>query len=316
MNIVLLEDLAVPEEVLDSYRKKLEEQGHTLQVYERTGDLKTLQEEIRPADALILANMPLPWKALEGADHLKYIDVAFTGTDHIPVREATANGIQVSNASGYATESVAELALCFALELLRKLPSLHEAGKAGGTKQGLRGRLLKDRTVGIVGAGHIGKRTAELFHALGANVLAYNRSAVSDPAIAEQVPLKELLQRSNVVSLHLPLTESTRGLIGKEELQSMKPDAFLINTARGPVVDSQALAQALEQGTIAGAALDVFDTEPPLPSDDPLLHAPNTILTPHMGFDSEESMLARAEIVFDNLQNWLDGHPVNLVNAE
>lgn len=316
MNIVLLEDLAVPEEVLDSYRKKLEEQGHTLQVYERTGDLKTLQEEIRPADALIVANMPLPWKALEGAEHLKYIDVAFTGTDHIPVSEAAARGIQVSNASGYATESVAELALCFALELLRRLPSLQEAGKAGGTKQGLRGRLLMDRTVGIVGAGHIGKRTAELFHALGAHVLAYNRSAVSDPAIEEQVPLKELLQRSDVVSLHLPLTESTRGLIGKEELQSMKPDAFLINTARGPVVDSQALAQALEQGTIAGAALDVFDTEPPLPADDPLLHAPHTILTPHMGFDSEESMLARADIVFDNLQNWLDGHPVNLVNAE
>ena len=316
MNIVLLEDLAVPEEVLDSYRKKLEEQGHTLQVYKRTGDLKTLQEEIRPADALIVANMPLPWKALEGAEHLKYIDVAFTGTDHIPVREAAARGIQVSNASGYATESVAELALCFALELLRRLPSLQEAGKAGGTKQGLRGRLLKDRTVGIVGAGHIGKRTAELFNALGAHVLAFNRSAVSDSAIEEQVPLKELLQRSDVVSLHLPLTESTRGLIGEEELQSMKPDAFLINTARGPVVDSQALAQALEQGTIAGAALDVFDTEPPLPADDPLLQAPRTILTPHMGFDSEESMLARAEIVFDNLQNWLDGHPVNLVSAE
>lgn len=168
--------------------------------------------------------------------------------------------------------------------------------------------------MGIIGTGHIGTRTAEYFKALGARVIGHNDSGRENPVFDEMVSLEDLLKNADVVSLHTPLTPSTRHLIGKEELEKMKPTAFLINTARGPVVDTDALVEALKNGGIAGAALDVFDQEPPLPKDSPVFEAPNTLLTPHMGFDSEESMQIRSEIAFDNLQNWLDGHPVNVVN--
>ena len=143
--------------------------------------------------------------------------------------------------------------------------------------------------------------------------VSFSRSAVSDPAIDAQVSLDELLQRADIVSLHCPLTEQTRGMIGREQLAQMQRHAILINTARGGVVDSVALAEALERGEIAGAACDVFETEPPLPTDHPLLHSPNTIVTPHIAFASVESMEQRAEIVFDNLYAWLEGRQINAV---
>ena len=143
--------------------------------------------------------------------------------------------------------------------------------------------------------------------------LAYNRSAVSDPAIDQQVSLEELLERADIVSLHCPLTAETKGLIGADQLACMKQSAILINTARGGVVDSAPLAAALEKGNIAGAACDVFEVEPPLPADHPLLHCPNTIVTPHIAFASVESMEQRADIVFGNLYSWLDGTQVNAV---
>ena len=315
MNIVLLEDLAVPASVMEDWKAKLNEQGHTLHIYNKTSDAALLQEECKEADAIILANMPLPWSAIEQADKLKFIDVAFTGTDHVPVKEASETGIVISNASVYATERVAELCIAFAIELLRKLPALETAGKEGKTKAGLRGRLVHGKTVGIVGTGHIGTRTAEYFKALGAHVIGCNHSGKDNPVFDEMVSLEDLLKRSDLVSLHTPLTDSTRHLIGAEQLSLMKHSAFLINTARGAVVDTDALSEALKKGTIAGAALDVYDKEPPLPKDCPFFETPNTLMTPHMGFDSEESMQIRAEIVFDNLQNWLAGHPLNVVNA-
>ncbi|MCI7742771.1 MAG: hypothetical protein MSO56_10835 [Clostridiales bacterium] len=138
-------------------------------------------------------------------------------------------------------------------------------------------------------------------------MLAYSRSAVSAPAIDEQVSLEGLLKRVDIVSLHCPLTADTKGMIGKDQLALMKKNALLINTARGGVLDSASLAETLEKGEIAGAACDVFEMEPPLPTDHPLLHCPNTIVTPHIAFASVESMEQRADIVFNNLYSWLDG---------
>lgn len=175
------------------------------------------------------------------------------------------------------------------------------------------GRLLCGKTIGIVGAGAIGKRVAALCKAFGCRVIAYNRSQVTDPVFDAQVTLDELLTQADIVSLHCPLTPQTQGMIGANELAKMKPQALLINTARGAVVDSAALAQALQDGTIAGAACDVFESEPPLPADHPLLHAPNTLLTPHIAFASAESMEQRADIVFDNLYAWLDGKQIHAV---
>lgn len=313
MKIVLLEGLGVSEEIIRKQTKKLNEMGHEFVVYEKNTDPRVQAERCEDADIIMLANMPLSREAIERASHLQYIDVAFTGVDHIPMDEAGKRGIAVSNASGYATQAVAELCISFMIQLLRNVKQTEQRCREGGTKDGLIGNLLCGKTVGIIGAGAIGKRTAELCKAFGCKVIAYSRSRVDHPAIDRQVTLEELLKEADIVSLHYPLTEETRGMIGEEQLQMIKKTAVLINTARGPVADSEALAKALTEGRIAGAACDVFETEPPLDAEHPLLHTPNTIVTPHIAFASEESMEQRADIVFENLYAWLEGKQLNKV---
>lgn len=287
--------------------------GHTFVAYPKNADPQIQVERSRDADVIMLANMPLAPSVLEEAKSLKFIDIAFTGVDHIPMAEAKKRGIAVSNASSYATQAVAELCISFMIQLLRNVNKTEERCRNGGTKEGLVGNLLCGKTVGIVGAGTIGKRVAALCKAFGCTVLAYNRSTVSDPAIDEQVSLSDLLNRADIVSLHCPLTADTKGMIGRDQLALLKKSALLINTARGGVLDAAALAEALENGSIAGAACDVFETEPPLTTDHPLLHCPNTIVTPHIAFASVESMEQRADIVFNNLYAWLDGKQTNAV---
>ena len=313
MKIVLLEELGVSETVLEKYSKKLEEMGHTFVSYKKDTNIETQIERVKDADVLMIANMPLDKKVIENANNLKFIDVAFTGVDHIPVEEAKQRNIAISNASGYATQAVAELCISFMIQLLRKIKENEESCRKGGTKEGLIGNLLCGKTVGIVGAGKIGKKVAELCKAFGCKVIAYNRSTINDNSIDEQVSLEELLKNSDIVSLHCPLTSETKGMIGKEQLKLMKETAILINTARGDVVKSADLAEALQNGTIAGVACDVFEKEPPLQLDYALLNTPNTIVTPHMAFSSVESMEERAEIVFDNLFSWLDGKQKNKI---
>ena len=276
--------------------------------------MPTLIEEAKDADAMILANMPMPGEVLSACENLKFIDVAFTGVDHVGLDAAKAKGIKVSNASGYSNEAVAELVFGMALSLARNLSAVEARCRAGGTKDGLVGWELQGKTVGIVGLGKIGSRTAALAHAFGCPVLAHSRTRHADaPDYIEQVELDELLRRSDIVVLHCPLNDSTRGLINTEKLALMKPTALLINVARGPVVVAKDLADALNNGVIAGAGIDVFDKEPPLDESEPLLHAKNCLLTPHVAFATKESMTLRAQIVFDNLQAWLDGGQKNAV---
>lgn len=307
MKIVLLEDLGVSPERIEQEARKLADLGHELKVYSRTSDLDTLKKETEEADAIILANMPLPAEIIENDPDLKYIDVAFTGVDHIPVALAREKGISISNASGYANDAVAELAMAMMIDRMRYLEELEERARDSKTKAGIRGRLLRGKTVGIVGAGEIGTAVARLCQAFGCRVIGCKRHEITDPAYDEQADLDTLLKQSDIVSLHVPLTDQTRHLISEEKLKLMKPDAILVNTARGPVVDAKALVKALDEGRLGGAALDVFDQEPPLAADDELLKTPKLTLTPHIGFDSVESMEKRADIVFDNLYFWLDG---------
>lgn len=313
MKIVLLEGLGVSDQVIEKHSKRLREMGHTFAAYEKNTEPRIQIERSRDADVIMLANMPLDVSVIESAPSLKYIDVAFTGVDHIPVEEAKKRGIEISNASGYATQAVAELCLSFMIQLLRNVGATEKRCREGGTKEGLIGNLLCGKTVGIVGAGAIGKKTAALCKAFGCSVITYSRSKVTDCVFDEQVSLEELLTRSDIVSLHCPLTSETKGMIGKAELACMKKQAILINTARGGVVDSAALAEALGEGRIAGAACDVFENEPPLAENHPLLHSPNTIVTPHIAFASVESMEQRTDIVFDNLYSWLDGKLLNAI---
>ncbi len=312
--IVIMESLGISAEELAARKAPFEAAGHTFTDYAKTTDVPTLIEEAKDADAMILANMPMPGEVLSACENLKFIDVAFTGVDHVGLDAAKAKGIKVSNASGYSNEAVAELVFGMALSLARNLSAVEARCRAGGTKDGLVGWELQGKTVGIVGLGKIGSRTAALAHAFGCPVLAHSRTRHADaPDYIEQVELDELLRRSDIVVLHCPLNDSTRGLINTEKLALMKPTALLINVARGPVVVAKDLADALNNGVIAGAGIDVFDKEPPLDESEPLLHAKNCLLTPHVAFATKESMTLRAQIVFDNLQAWLDGGQKNAV---
>ena len=315
MKIAIMESLAVSSEELALRKLPFEKEGHVFAEFERMADIPTLIEEAKDADVMILANMPMPKEVINACKNLKYIDIAFTGVDHVAMDAVRAKGITASNASGYSNESVAELGIGLAIDLLRNIPQVEARCRALGTKAGLVGNELMGKTVGIIGLGKIGTRSAELFHAFGCSILAHSRSIHKDaPFYVEQTDLDSLLSRSDLVILHCPLNDSTRGLINAEALKKMKPSAYLINLARGPVVVSKDLADALNNGVIAGAAVDVFDKEPPLNADEPLLSAKNTILTPHIAFASQESMSIRAEIVFDNLRHFLDKDPINLVH--
>ena len=314
MKVVIMEDLGISAEELKALEAPFVEKGIAFVSYPRTGDVETMIARAKDAQAMILANMPMPGAVLRACPGLKFLDVAFTGVDHVDLEAARAGGIAVSNASGYSNEAVAELVLGVVLSMARNLRAVEDRCRAGGTKAGLVGWELKGKTVGILGLGKIGTRSAELFHAFGCQVLAHSRSRHPEaPDWVEQTGLEELLGRSDVLVLHCPLNDSTRGLINARRLALMKPGALLVNAARGPVVDEAALAAALERGVLAGACLDVFDKEPPLDPASPILAAPHTLLTPHVAFATRESMSLRAQIVFDNLRAWLEGRQQNVV---
>ena len=312
--IVIMESLGISAEELAARKAPFEAQGHVFVDYPKTTDPAKLIEEAKDADAMILANMPMPADVLRKCDKLKFIDVAFTGVDHVGLDAAKEKNIAVSNASGYSNEAVSELVIGTTLSLARNLRSVEDRCREGKDKTGLVGWEIKGKTVGIIGLGKIGTRTAELFHAFGANVLAQSRTHHDGVAeYIEQVSQEELLRRSDIVVLHCPLNDSTRGMINAEKLAMMKPTALLVNVARGPVVVEKDLAAALENGVIAGAAIDVFDKEPPLDTSSPILHAPNCLVTPHVAFATQQSMSLRAEIVFDNLAKWMEGHQINTI---
>lgn len=312
--IVIMESLGISAEELAARKAPFEAQGHVFVDYPKTTDPAKLIEETKDADAMILANMPMPADVLRKCDKLKFIDVAFTGVDHVGLDAAKEKNIAVSNASGYSNEAVSELVIGTTLSLARNLRSVEDRCREGKDKTGLVGWEIKGKTVGIIGLGKIGTRTAELFHAFGATVLAQSRTHHDGIAeYIEQVTQEELLRRSDIVVLHCPLNDSTRGMINAEKLAMMKPTALLVNVARGPVVVEKDLAAALENGVIAGAAIDVFDKEPPLDTASPILHAPNCLVTPHVAFATQQSMNLRAEIVFDNLAKWMEGHQINTI---
>lgn len=312
MKIVLLESLAVTDEVLKTYAQPLVDKGHVFIAYEKNTDPAVQIERARDADVIMIANMPLTGEVIDACRNLKFIDVAFTGVDHIALENARKRGIAVSNASGYSNEAVSELVIEMTLSLLRNVPKVERRCREGLTKEGLVGKELKGKKVGIIGTGAIGSRVAELFHNFGCEIIAYDMFPREIPYIQYE-SMEEVLAEADIVTLHCPLTEGTKGLLNSEKIGLMKEGAYLINAARGPIVDSDALAKALNEGKLAGAGIDVFETEPPLPVDHPLLKAKNTLVTPHIAFASEESMVLRAEIVFRNLEKWMQGEQINKI---
>ena len=305
MKIVVIEPLGVEQEkFMQIARAAVGEDAEIICYDTRTTDADELGRRGHDADIIAIGNLPFPREVLEKCRNLKMLAVAFTGLDHVDMNYCAERGIKVQNCAGYATTAVAELTFGLLLNLYRNISKCDEAARASGTKDGLIGLELEGKTMGIVGTGAIGSRTAKLAAAFGMNVIAYSRTK-GRVADIPYVSLDELLQKADVVSLHVPLTDETRGMIGKEQIALMKKSAVLVNTARGPVVDTAALADALNSGRIAGAAIDVFDKEPPLDADEPLVNAKNTVVTPHVAFATKESMIKRAEIEFRNIADFI-----------
>ena len=315
MNISLLEPLGITEEEVCAYAKELEAKGHKFTYYDtKTTDPEELARRSAGQDIVMIANNKYPAEVVEKADALKMIAVAFTGIDHVATDVCKEKGIMICNCAGYSNTSVSELAVGMAIGLYRKLSECEAAVRGGGTSAGLTGREIGGKVVGIVGCGKIGTQAARLFKAFGAKVLAYSRHPQESWAAEgiEYADLDTLLSTSDIVSVHLPLNANTRGFLSADKIALMKESAILINCARGPIIDNAALAKALAEKKIAGAAIDVFDMEPPIPSDYPLLGAPNVLLTPHVAFLTKEAMKRRAAIEFANVHAYLDGKPENV----
>lgn len=305
MRIAVMEPLGVEQEKFMQIAREAVGNDVEIVCYDtRTTDVEELGRRGRDADIIAIGNLPFPREVLEKCENVKMLAVAFTGLDHVDLKYCEERGIKVQNCAGYATTAVAELTFGLLLDLCRNIGKCDTAARNGGTKAGLIGFELEGRTMGIVGTGAIGARVAKLAAAFGMDVIAYSRTP-GKVAGVRYVSLEELLAQADVVSLHVPLTDETRGMIGAEELALMKKTAGLVNTARGPVVDTKALADALNSGRIAGAAIDVFDKEPPLDADEPLINAKNTVVTPHVAFATDESMIKRAEIEFRNIAEFI-----------
>lgn len=270
-------------------------------------------ERLAPATIAICNKLPLRADTLSQLPKLKLIAVAATGVDNVDLAYCRSHNIAVCNTRGYAVNSLPEHALMLMLALRRNLMAYRDDVKAGRWHEAKQFCLLdhpigdlRGATLGIVGFGTLGKSTAQLGRAIGMEVLV----AVRD----DRAGFEEVLRRSDVLSLHCPLTEETKNLIGADELAQMKPDAILINTARGGLIDDHALIEALKNGRLAGAGIDVLRNEPPRDGN-PLLEVdlPNLIVTPHNAWASRQAMQTLADQLVDNLEAFVRGSPQNLV---
>ncbi|MGM0437740.1 MAG: 2-hydroxyacid dehydrogenase [Bacillota bacterium] len=316
MNIVLLESLAISDEKLGEFKKELEERGHEFKAYDkRVEEDEKIIERAKDADVIIITNLPLSKNVINSLTELKMISVAFTGVDHIDLEACKENDIVVSNAPGYSTHSVAELAIGLMVNVMRNMNKCDDAVRNGKTRSGLIGNEIHGKTLGIIGTGSIGTRVAKIANAFGCDLIAYSRSKSKEAKKLgiNYVGIEELFEKSDIITLHVPHTPETEGMINADLINRMKESAIFINTARGPIVDSEALANALNEEKIAGAGVDVFEMEPPIPENHPLVNAKNIVLTPHVAFATPEAFAKRADIVLSNIISWEKGNIINQI---
>ena len=299
---------------------ELEQLGEVT-VFDRT-EPEQIIERAREAEVLLTNKVPFNAEMIAALPKLRLISVLATGYNIIDVKAARTRGVSVANVPGYSTESVVQSAFAHLLNLASSLAFYTGQVRAGTwtsapdfTFYGAPLTELAGKKFGIVGFGTIGKRAAEVAAAFGMEPIAYSRSLVPGTIVhnVRAVTLNELFQTADVVSLHAPLNEESYHLVNRERLSSMKPTAFLINTARGPLVDSQALADALNSGTIAGAGIDVLTEEPPAETE-PLLTARNCFITPHNAWASLDARKRLMAVTAANVRGFLAGTPQNIVN--
>jgi glycerate dehydrogenase len=288
-------------------------------IYDRTSPVE-LATRAANADILLTNKTELTAGQIQNLPRLKYIGVLATGTNVVDLAAARARGIPVTNVPTYGTKSVAQMTFALLLELAH-----HTGHHAQTVREGRWTRSadwcywdfplveLDGLAMGLVGLGRIGRAVSELATAFGMQVVAYDPMAGPAPASVRLVELDALFRESDIVSLHCPLTPQTTNLVNASRLTLMKPTAFLLNTSRGPLVDQSALAEALNSGRIAGAAMDVLAKEPP-PAENPLLSAKNCILTPHLAWATRAARSRLMKIAVENVRAFLQAKPQNVVN--
>ncbi len=275
-------------------------------------------ERVRDAAAIVTKEMPVTKEMIEKLpENVRLICEAGTGYNNIDLEAAREKGLTVCNVPAYSSHRVAHTAVMMMLNLsssMQKQLRMLERGDRSNFAKCLQvpHTELNGKTLGVIGAGNIGKQVIRIARAMDMHILVYTRTPREDEDDLRYVPLETLLRESDYVSLHCPLTADTRHLIDAERLALMKPTAFLINTSRGALIDEKALIDALRNGTIAGAGLDVQETEPPA-EDNPLYDMENVILTPHMGWKGQETRQRMVDIVAADVQGFFAGQPVNVV---
>lgn len=311
MKIVIIESLGIEKENVEKISQENLSEHEIIYYDTRVTDEAALIERAKEAEILVVANLPLNRNVLSACPHLKLISVAFTGIDHLDVDYCKEKNIMICNSVGYSTVAVAEEVFGMIIALYRHLLASDKRTRHQQTKDGLNLLEMAGKTIGVVGAGEIGQRVIKIAQAFDLKVLCYSRTKRMIQGV-EFVDLDTLMKESDIVTLHIPATPATHHLIDADKIALMKKEAVLINTARGTIVDSEALAEALNNHKIAGAGIDVFEMEPPIPSEHPLLNAKNTILAPHIGFATKEALVKRADVVFENIKKYLAGDPQNI----
>jgi len=315
MKIVILEPLGISPADLESHITSLEKLNCDVVNYNsRTEDINELSKRCQDADAVLLTNLPFPKEVMQNCPKLKFISVAFTGFDHVDMAYCRQNNIVVSNAAGYSTNSVAEMAVGMLIDLYRKIVLNDAKTRELKGRQGFLGSEIFGKKVGIIGSGAIGLHFAKIMQAFGCQVFAFSRSQKQEAIEMgiKYLELDELLASCDIISLHIPLTDGTKNLLSRERLELIQPHTVLINTARGAVIDNQALADLLNEKKIAGAATDIYEYEPPLKAEHPLLAAKNCLLLPHIAYATTEALQKRADISFENIIKWMNGNPQNV----
>jgi len=272
------------------------------------------------ADMLLINKVAMTAAVIDQLPRLRYIGLLATGYNCVDLEAARRRGIVVTNVPAYGTSAVSQMVFAHLLNMTNRVAD-HAHGAAAGRWSTAPDWCYWDqpqwelagRTLGVVGLGRIGRATAAIGRALGMQVIACNDPPLAAEEGFEMVDMDTLFRRSDVVSLHCPLTPQTDRLVNRQRLELMKPTALLINTSRGGLVDEAALAAALNAGRIAGAGLDVLQTEPP-PADHPLLHARNCWITPHIAWATQSARQRLLSIVVDNVRAFLAGHPQNVVS--
>lgn len=289
-----------------------------VKVYETTEPSEIL-ERIQGFDIVVTKEMPVSGDIIRRfPDSVKLICEAGTGYNNLDLEAAREKGITICNVPSYSTERVAHTAIMMIMNLSssmrRQIAMLTENNHDNFTKCMQVDHVeINAKTLGVVGAGHIGREVIKVAQALGMKILAYDVNAAGDEPGIHFTSLEEVLSQSDYVSLHCPLMPQTRHIINKDTLALMKPTAFIINTARGALIDEAALIEALQAGRIAGAGLDVQEVEPPA-EDNPLYQMENVILTPHMGWRGLETRQRLVSILADDIKNYLNGTPINVVS--